>query len=132
MKKNIKFSLFLIPLFLLAYHVGPTFVYADDDEKQEENEGIDDNEDAEDSAPAAVVEVPSIKSSTTSQPKTTYTTITDPPTYVTEIKTETVVKKDSDRDGLIDEVDPNPNIPEYYIVQDVNNNGINDLFEYGN
>lgn len=73
------------------------------------------------SAPVQVVQ---------SVPKTTYMTVTDPPTYVTEMQTQTVKKKDSDKDALIDEIDPNPTIPEYYITQDEDSNGIIDIFEY--
>jgi hypothetical protein len=47
----------------------------------------------------------------------------------TDISTETVIQKDSDGDGLLDEQDPHPNIPEIYIVTDDNRNGIVDQFE---
>jgi hypothetical protein len=130
MKKYKKFSLFLIPLLLLwVYQISPRIAAADDDEN---DYGEIDNEENESPAVAPVIETAAASGNTAvSQPKTTYVTVTDPPTYVTEIKTETITKIDSDQDGLIDEIDPNPTIPEYYIVQDSNNNGISDLFEYG-
>lgn len=49
-------------------------------------------------------------------------------TIVSE-STQTVILKDSDGDGILDESDPHPNVPEIYIVKDDNRNGIVDDFE---
>ena len=46
-----------------------------------------------------------------------------------ETKKETIVPPDTDGDGLLDENDPHPNIPEIYLVKDENLNGIVDNFE---
>jgi len=43
--------------------------------------------------------------------------------------TKTIVLKDSDGDGLLDAEDPHPDIPEIFIVQDEDRNGIVDSFE---
>ncbi len=43
--------------------------------------------------------------------------------------TQTITLKDSDGDGLLDGNDPHPSIPEIYIVEDNNLNGIVDYFE---
>ena len=72
-------------------------------------------------APVAVVQ---------SVPTTTYKTVTDPSTTVTEWQDQTINKKDTDRDGLLDEIDPHPTIAEYYIVQDNDYDGINDALQY--
>lgn len=47
----------------------------------------------------------------------------------TDVVTQTTVQKDSDGDGILDAVDPHPNIQEIYIVKDDNKNGIVDKFE---
>lgn len=46
--------------------------------------------------------------------------------------TQTITLDDSDGDGLLDNEDPHPDIPEIYIVEDKNLNGIVDLIEPGN
>ena len=46
-----------------------------------------------------------------------------------ETKTETITLPDTDGDGILDKDDPHPDIPEIYIVQDKNLNGIVDQFE---
>ncbi|MDO8529178.1 MAG: hypothetical protein Q7S18_00740 [bacterium] len=53
------------------------------------------------------------------------------PVTTTQTSTQTTIIKDSDGDGLIDSEDPHPNIPEIYIVEDNNLNGIVDKFENG-
>lgn len=149
MKKQTK-TLIVVALLLGASVYFESFLvaFADDDERRtgsyqrEEKEDDDDDDDdgryvAPSPAPSTPVQevvvttTPSAPVETTqSVPKTTYVTVTDPSTYVTELQNQTVSKKDSDRDGLIDEVDPNPAVAEYYIVQDGDGNGINDLLEY--
>lgn len=53
------------------------------------------------------------------------------PVTTTNTTTQTTIIKDSDGDGLIDSEDPHPAIPEIYIVEDINFNGIVDKFENG-
>jgi hypothetical protein len=43
---------------------------------------------------------------------------------------ENVILPDTDKDGIADVDDPNPTIPEYLIVQDLNGNGIDDRYDY--
>lgn len=52
-----------------------------------------------------------------------------PDRYVTKTIIENIIKKDSDRDGLLDENDPHPEIAEIYIVSDENKNGIDDKYD---
>ena len=80
----------------------------------------------------------STQSQSQTKPKTqTQTTTTKTPsgaevkTEVTQ-KVENIIKPDRDGDGLIDELDPHPDIPEVYIVVDANANGIVDSFEQMN
>lgn len=54
----------------------------------------------------------------------------EPVTTVTK-DTRTVVVRDSDGDGLFDNEDPHPDLPEIYIVVDEDRNGIVDTFENG-
>ena len=51
------------------------------------------------------------------------------PIVTTQTSTRTIILKDSDGDGLSDANDPHPNIPEIYIVEDGDSNGIVDKFE---
>ncbi|MFA7319382.1 MAG: hypothetical protein WC022_02185 [Parcubacteria group bacterium] len=50
-------------------------------------------------------------------------------TPTTSVSTTTTTLRDSDGDGLLDKDDPHPTIPEIYIVEDNNRNGIVDQFE---
>lgn len=51
-------------------------------------------------------------------------------TYVNVAKsTQSVVLEDKDGDGLLDESDPHPEMPEIYIVVDDDRDGIVDSFE---
>lgn len=47
-------------------------------------------------------------------------------------KVDTVILKDSDGDGILDQDDPHPSIAEIYIVEDADQNGIVDKFENPN
>lgn len=42
---------------------------------------------------------------------------------------DTVVLKDGDGDGLLDSDDPHPDVPEIYIVEDENRDGIVDAYQ---
>lgn len=112
-------SLFMIGF--LAVYIGVTkFAFAEDDEDDKYEESKDDEDDEEDNEN---------KSETTTQ------TVRLPDRYVTKTIIENIIKKDSDRDGLLDENDPHPDIAEIYIVNDVNQNGIDDKYDlnsYGN
>jgi len=96
-------------------------VHAEDDEEQEDDRKEDDNDEEEarqdDSQPD------SNKSITLKQPTLV------PVTTTTQQKITTVLV-DSDGDGLYDNEDPHPSIPEIFIVYDDNRNGIADHFEY--
>ncbi len=50
-------------------------------------------------------------------------------TPTAHIETKTVTLQDSDGDGILDKDDPHPTIPEIYIVEDNDKNGIVDKFE---
>ncbi len=94
-------------------------VHAEDDEEQEDDREEDDNDEEEakdDSQPD------SNKSTTLKQPALV------PITTTTQQKITTVLV-DSDGDGLYDNEDPHPSIPEIFIVYDDNRNGIADHFE---
>ncbi len=67
-----------------------------------------------------------------SSPTTTETTtqvIQLPDQIVTKTVMVDVVLPDTDKDGLPDESDPHPTIPEYLIVNDANGNGIDDSYD---
>ncbi len=87
------------------------------DEKDEEDERNGDDEEFTQITQKA-------KTTTTTSPTAT-TTIT-----MTPEKTTTTIIKDSDADGVFDNDDSHPNIPEHIIVLDDNKNGIVDTFEY--
>lgn len=59
----------------------------------------------------------------------TETVIVKPAQIVTEIIMKNFVVRDSDKDGLLDENDPHPDVPEMLIVKDENKNGIVDSYE---
>ncbi|MGB2791236.1 MAG: hypothetical protein WBC29_01650 [Candidatus Moraniibacteriota bacterium] len=90
----------------------------DDDEEYEKDDHESDN---------------TKKVSTDNSSPTKQSTVTNQPTLipVTTITQQevTTVLTDSDGDGLYDNEDPHPNIPEIYIVNDDNKNGIADRFE---
>ena len=91
----------------------------DDDEEEHEDEHEDDEQDSKSSQQDdAEPEKTSTAKETTLVPVTT----------VTQQKVTTVLT-DSDGDGLYDNEDPHPDIPEIYIVRDDNKNGIADHLE---
>jgi hypothetical protein len=47
----------------------------------------------------------------------------------TSVETKTTILNDSDGDGILDKDDSHPSVPEIYIVEDSNKNGIVDKFE---
>ncbi|EKE11823.1 MAG: hypothetical protein ACD_15C00018G0004 [uncultured bacterium] len=82
----------------------------DDDRYEQEDEEYDEDDDEKSS-------------------ETVTETIKLPDRYVTKTIIENIIKKDSDRDGLLDENDPHPQIAEIYIVSDQNGNGIDDKYD---
>ena len=96
-------------------------LHAEDDEEEEEDDREEDDNDEED-ARQDDSQSTSNKSRTTKQP----TLI--PVTTTTQQKITTVLV-DSDGDGLYDNEDPHPSIPEILIVYDDNRNGIADHVE---
>jgi hypothetical protein len=71
----------------------------------------------------------SSSASSSSSSETTTQVIKLPDQIVTKTIMVDVALLDSDKDGLPDESDPHPNIPEYLIVSDVNGNGIDDDYD---
>jgi len=96
-------------------------VSADDDNDEEDDENEDEDEDED--------EDNNNDNSSSSTPKTYQQVIKLPDQIITKTIVEDVVLLDSDKDGIIDADDPHPAIPEYIIVNDVNENGIDDNFE---
>lgn len=117
------FIFFLVGM--LATYVGASkFAVAEDDddryeEEDEEDEHEEDEEDEEDDDDDDDDE----KEETITQ------TIKLPDKYITRTIIENIIKKDTDRDGLLDENDPHPSIAEIYIVNDSNKNGIDDKYD---
>lgn len=114
LRKNFLIFFMLVALAAVSFAGSVKFTSADDDE-DERYEESDDEEDEE-------------------KAETVTETIRLPDQYVTKTIIENIVKKDSDRDGLLDENDPHPDIAEIYIVKDENRNGIDDRYDlnYGN
>ncbi len=105
-KKYFFFGLFVLAAFsMLAVQF---FARAAD-----ENESGDDYQ-------GSVIKTIQPASVVTSQAQTTPSTSTS---------TITTTLRDSDGDGILDKNDPHPTIPEIYIVEDNNKNGIVDKFE---
>lgn len=99
------------------------YVLAEDDEEEEDRyeqaESEDDDEDEKDE-----------EDEDKEDEKYTVTEVVRlPDKIVTRRIIESIIKKDSDRDGLIDENDPHPNIAEIYIVKDDDRNGIDDKYD---
>lgn len=114
MFKKIFVCLFLISFIALGFFSFENLrmerifvsVHAEDEEDEEDEKDEEDDDDR------------SSSSSSAAQTQT-YTTSS----------TRVITLKDSDGDGILDKDDPHPNIPEIYIVDDVNLNGIVDKFE---
>jgi hypothetical protein len=121
-KKLGYFSAIILSLMFISASV----VFADDDDKYGEYD--DDYK-----APVAV-DTTQASTTTTSKPSTkTYkqTIVVTPAQIVTENQIQTIIVPDTDNDGIADSEDPHPSIPEIFIVEDANGNGIVDTFEYG-
>lgn len=115
--KQKKYS--LLPLLISAALLAGIYaVRADDGEIENENE----------STIPATVQTPA-KTTQKSTSKTTKQIITIPAKTIVKTVLKDVVLKDSDRDGLFDDQDPYPTIPEIYIVRDDNNNGVVDQYD---
>lgn len=104
----------LLALFLMIYLGISKLAFAEDDDDDDDDryEQSDDREDDEMSAEKLVDQI-----------------IQLPDKYITKTIIENIIKKDSDRDGLLDENDPHPEIAEIYIVSDENKNGIDDKYD---
>ncbi len=125
MKKRLFFIFsFLFLVFgSVALTTYQNILHAEDDEEEHEEEHEEDDHESDDSKKTSTENTsPTKQSSVTNQP----TLI--PVTTVTQQEVTTVLT-DSDGDGLYDNEDPHPNIPEIYIVYDDNKNGIADHFE---
>ena len=131
MKKS--FLIFFVAFFLfsISFFIGNNFfvnrsilVFGEDDEKEDDEEHEEDEEDEEDGEDKEDDDEVEIKTITT----------TEYPNPRVEVKKniQTVTLNDSDGDGLIDDEDPHPNVPEIYIVKDDNLNGIVDKYENEN
>lgn len=126
--KNI-FVVFLS--FLIFSSIGFSVIaHADDDEEEEKIEHIEDEDEDEDVRQDVVSSESVVKTENSNESIKESKTIVIPAStiLVNELKTFTFM--DSDRDGLIDNQDPHPNIVEIYFVKDENLNGIVDSFEY--
>ena len=121
MKKRLFFifSLLFLVFGSVALTTYQNILHAEDDEEEHE----EDDHESDDSRKTSTENTsPTKQSSITNQP----TLI--PVTTITQQEVTTVLT-DSDGDGLYDNEDPHPNIPEIYIVHDDNKNGIADRFE---
>lgn len=107
----------VVMLASLVLFAAFAFARAEDDEN--ENDDDDERETTVQSAP----------STSSSQKTVTKTIILEPERKVTTTQIRDVQVPDSDRDGLADENDPHPAIPEQLIVKDDNLNGIDDRYE---
>ena len=96
----------------------------DDEEDEEDEKDEEDEEDEEDES--SVIDTK--KSAPKTETVTEYRKLND---TVTQVRT-TIIRHDSDRDGLYDDEDPHPAINEYFIVEDQNLNGIDDRYEQVN
>lgn len=122
MKKTL-FLFLSIFSFLLgaAMFISPQGVsYADDEEEEEEEEDEEDEDEEDEKEDKKSNKSDGIKE--VSAPRSV-------PITTTTLKSTTTILKDSDGDGLYDNEDPHPTIPELYIVQDENRNGIADHLE---
>ncbi|HMN19078.1 MAG TPA: hypothetical protein PKA31_00585 [Candidatus Moranbacteria bacterium] len=117
-----------LALFSLAYFAGQFFsggaqhfsswgfpASADDDEEDEDDEDDDEEEDEEEKEEKKEYR--------------TETVVVEPARTITKTELRTVTLADSDRDGIVDEDDPYPQISQIYIVQDGDGDGISDELE---
>lgn len=124
MKKTIFVVLSITSFFLgTIVFVAPQEVSFADDEEHEEDEDEDEDEDDEDDEDEDEKNEENSRSASTPQPPRSV------PVTTTTLKSTTTTFKDTDGDGLYDNEDPHPTIPELYIVRDENRNGITDSFE---
>lgn len=103
-------TLFFGALFLSSHQ---EISFADDDEEHDEEDDAHE-EDAQRERIDSSMKTPEINTS---------------PITTTTIQTTTTTLNDQDGDGLYDNEDPHPGIPEFIIVPDENKNGIVDTFE---
>ena len=90
-----------------------------DDENEDEDEDEDDKEENRESNNS------SNNSSTKTKYKTIYVKLPDQVVQTTQ----QIPRYDSDGDGMYDDEDPHPEINEFLIVKDENNNVIDDQYE---
>ncbi len=96
----------------------------------EKEDGYDrKNEKDDDYQVAVTTTATQSSSSSSSNSGTTTQVIKLPDQIITSVVMQDVILNDADKDGLADENDPHPNIPEYLIVSDVNGNGIDDGYD---
>lgn len=124
MKKTFFIFLSIVSFFLgTIVFVAPQEVsFADDEEHEEDEDEDEDDENEEDEDEDEKNEENSRSASTPPLPRSV-------PVTTTTLKSTTTTLKDIDGDGLYDNEDPHPTIPELYIVHDENRNGITDHFE---
>lgn len=128
MKKTFFIFLSIVSFFLgTIVFVAPQEVSFADDEEHEEDEDEDEEDDEDDEEDDERDQdkenEKESRSISTSQPPRSV------PVTTTTLKSTTTTFKDTDGDGLYDNEDPHPTIPELYIVRDENRNGITDSFE---
>lgn len=117
--KNLNTSLLaILVIFILGIGVFQ-YVSAEDDEREDEYEQEDSKDDDDEDE----------KNDDQKEEETITQTVKLPDKIITKTIIENITKKDSDRDGLLDENDPHPNIAEMYVVNDNNNNGIDDKYD---
>ncbi|MEI7621170.1 MAG: hypothetical protein WCJ51_01390 [Candidatus Moraniibacteriota bacterium] len=97
---------------------------AEDDEDEDEKDE-EDGEDDDDEKSSTQISSPASQSTTTVKK-----VIKLPDQIVTKTVLEDVVLPDGDNDGIPDESDPHPTVPEYLIVSDANGNGIDDRYDF--
>jgi hypothetical protein len=100
----------------------PQYVLAEDDENDERDEkderDDDDNEDNEDNKSGASTEETVIYTQEVLQPAT--------PTYVQVQIVAIEFQTDTDKDGLVDALDPNPTVDQRLFFTDSDNDGVMD------
>jgi hypothetical protein len=112
MKKKFLFTLFLSMAVILLV---ASFARADDEEEGDDEEYSSSS--------------PSSSSGSTTTKMVTQTIIVEPAKTVTSTVMKNVDLPDSDRDGIPDEQDMHPQIPQQFIIEDLNLDGIDDRLE---